>query len=141
MILEITLSSKSLFVEYIRKERFYLACEENGICYYRKYWNGEPFIYQAIVKDDEIITHSSNPKGFQRLFKLFIKNKIDLSMSLFFDKDFKKIIAKIAEDPNFSFCFSESFEKLHKKQVTLEALMKDDFHFEDDELYHVVDKL
>lgn len=141
MILEITLSSKSLFVEYIRKERFYLACEENGICYYRKYWNGEPFIEQAMIKDSNVITHSNSPKEYQRLYKLLIRNKIDILMVLLFSEKFKQVVLTLVKDPNFSFCFSESFNSVINKNITCEMLMKSDFYFKYDERYRLVSKL
>lgn len=137
MILEITLSSKSELQEIIKKERFYLDREENNILYFRKYIYD---YYQCMIINKEIITHANNPKEYQKLWKLILRNKIDIEIHLCFSDKMKNAIAKMALDPKFSFCFSEVFEVLRYKNITLEFFQRDDFYFDYDVLYRFVDK-
>lgn len=137
MILEITLSSDSSLEKHLKKQRFYLFRKDKGVCYYRKYWNNEDFIEQNFVKNGVIISHRDNPKEYKRLRKLMLKNKDNIENFLFFSNDFKKVIYILMQDKNFSFCFSESFEKITYKDINIEILMSEDFCFIYDELYRV----
>lgn len=138
MIFEIK-SSYNRNAEFLSKFRFNTFEFEKNIITFRKYYNiQDDFLYQCILYNDDIIAHQNNPKEFQRLWKLLLRNKVDADLFMCLSTELHTHLSELVGDNKFSFCLSESFDGISEKQITISEFKNPNFFFDCNIRYSIV---